>query len=40
MPKRTGTEIFRSNGQTETGAETEYTTLQIISLTIGSDTTY
>ena len=23
----TGTEIFHSNGQTETGAETEYTTL-------------
>ena len=27
MPKRTGTEIFHSNGQTETGAETEYITL-------------
>ncbi len=27
MLKRTGTEMFRSNGQTKTGAETEYTTL-------------
>jgi hypothetical protein len=27
MPVLTGTEIFHSNGQTETGAETEYTTL-------------
>ena len=27
MPVLTGTEIFHSNGQTETATETEYTTM-------------
>jgi hypothetical protein len=37
MPVLTGIEISHSNGQTETGAKTEYTTLLIIATSINEN---